>query len=147
GPDGAIYFIDWHNPIIGHMQNNLRDPSRDREHGRIYKVTYKGRERVEPVKIAGEPVPALLELLKSPEDRVRYRAKIELGSRDTTEVIAETRKWLAGLPRKDVLLDEAFEHARLEALWVHQYHNVIDIELLKSVLASPEPRARAAAVR
>jgi hypothetical protein len=30
GPDGALYFIDWQNPIIGHMQHNLRDPSRDR---------------------------------------------------------------------------------------------------------------------
>src|SRR5208282_4095827 len=40
GPDGAIYFTDWHNPIIGHMQHNLRDPSRDREHGRIYRVSY-----------------------------------------------------------------------------------------------------------
>ncbi len=24
GPDGAIYFLDWQNPIIGHMQHNLR---------------------------------------------------------------------------------------------------------------------------
>ena len=31
---GAIYFTDWQNPIIGHMQHNLRDPSRDRIHGR-----------------------------------------------------------------------------------------------------------------
>ncbi|MCY2963596.1 MAG: GDSL-type esterase/lipase family protein [Planctomycetota bacterium] len=23
GPDGAIYFVDWMNPIIGHMQHNL----------------------------------------------------------------------------------------------------------------------------
>ena len=29
GPDGALYFADWHNPIIGHMQHNLRDTSRD----------------------------------------------------------------------------------------------------------------------
>ena len=43
GPDGALYFLNWHNPIIGHMQHNLRDPSRDREHGRIYRVTYEGR--------------------------------------------------------------------------------------------------------
>ena len=47
GPDGALYFIDWHNPIIGHMQHNLRDPSRDREHGRIYRVTYEGRQLLE----------------------------------------------------------------------------------------------------
>ena len=43
GPDGAIYFLDWQNPIIGHMQHNLRDPSRDRAHGRIYRVAYEGR--------------------------------------------------------------------------------------------------------
>ena len=31
GADGALYFIDWQNPIIGHMQHNLRDPSRDHD--------------------------------------------------------------------------------------------------------------------
>ena len=35
----------------------------------------------------------------------------------------------------------------LEGLWVKQYHNVVDVALLKRVLASPEPRARAQAVR
>ena len=47
GPDGAIYFLDWQNPIIGHMQHNLRDPSRDRIHGRVYRVTYEGRPLIE----------------------------------------------------------------------------------------------------
>ena len=27
GPDGAIWFIDWHNPIIGHLQHAIRDPA------------------------------------------------------------------------------------------------------------------------
>ena len=49
GPDGALYFIDWHNPIIGHMQHHLRDPNRDHEHGRIYRVTYEGRPLLKPV--------------------------------------------------------------------------------------------------
>ena len=44
--------------------------------------TKAGRSRESP-KIAGEPIEKLLELLKHPEDRVRYRAKIELGGRDT----------------------------------------------------------------
>ncbi len=43
GPDGALYFVDWHNPIIGHMQHNLRDVSRDKDHGRVYRVTYPER--------------------------------------------------------------------------------------------------------
>ena len=28
-PDGSLYFIDWHNILIGHMQHNARDPLRD----------------------------------------------------------------------------------------------------------------------
>ena len=57
-------------------------------HGRIYRVTYEGRPLLKPAKIAGEPIEKLLDLLKEPEDRVRYRAKIELGGRKTDEVIA-----------------------------------------------------------
>jgi sugar lactone lactonase YvrE len=47
GPDGAIWFLDWQNPIIGHMQHNLRDPSRDHSQG-IYCVTYNGRPLTNP---------------------------------------------------------------------------------------------------
>ena len=62
-------------------------------HGRIYRVTYQGRPLLKPAKIAGEPIRRLLDLLKEPEDRVRYRAKIELSGRDTNEVLsrADTR--------------------------------------------------------
>src|SRR5256714_9657568 len=78
GPDGAIWFIDWHNPIIGHLQHAIRDPSRDRTHGRIYRITYEGRELSKSPRIAGESIEKLLELLKEPEDRVRYRVRVEL---------------------------------------------------------------------
>ena len=40
GPDGALYIIDWHEPLIGHMQYSIRDPQRDKTHGRIYRITY-----------------------------------------------------------------------------------------------------------
>lgn len=142
-PDGSIYFTDWQNPIIGHMQHNLRDPSRDRTHGRVYRITYEGRELLKPAKIAGEPIEKLLDLLKSPEDRVRYRAKIELSGRDSDEVIAALQKWSAALDKKD----PEYEHQRLETLWVHQHHNVVNPALLEQVLSSPDFRARAAAVR
>jgi putative heme-binding domain-containing protein len=143
GPDGAIYFSDWHNPIIGHMQHNLRDPSRDREHGRVYRISYPSRPLLKPTPIAGEPIDKLLGLLKEPEDRVRYRARIELGSRKTPEVIAAAKNWLTALDPKDA----NYEHQRLEGLWLHQSHNIVDETLLKQVLASPDPRARAAATR
>jgi glucose/arabinose dehydrogenase len=143
GPDGALYFADWSNAIIGHMQHHLRDPNRDHQHGRVYRMTYEGRPLLQPAKIHGEPIEALLELLKAHENGTRELAKIELGKHDSTRVISATKKWLAGLNAAD----KNFEHQRLEGLWVHQWHNVVDASLLKSVLASPEPRARAAAVR
>jgi putative heme-binding domain-containing protein len=143
GPDGAIYFLDWHNPIIGHMQHNLRDPSRDREHGRIYRVTYEGRPLLKSPKMHGEPIEKVLDVLKEPEDRVRYRARIELGNRETDKVIPDAVRWLAALDRND----PTYEHNRLEVLWLHQAHNVVNVDLLKEVLTSPDFRARAAATR
>ncbi|MGH7171078.1 MAG: DUF7133 domain-containing protein, partial [Gemmataceae bacterium] len=143
GPDGAIWFIDWQNTIIGHLQHALRDPSRDRTHGRIYRVTYANRPLLKPANIDGAPIDKLLDLLKESEDRVRYRVRIELGGRDSNEVIAAVKKWAAALDKKD----PQYEHNLLEALWMHQYHNVVDVDLLKRVLSSPEFRARAAATR
>lgn len=142
-PDGSLYFMDWSQMLIGHLQHHLRDPNRDHQHGRIYRITYPSRPLLTPKKIAGEPVEKLLDLLKEHEDNVRQRAKIELDTHETKEVIAATQKWEKALDKKD----KDYEHHRLEALWVHQWHNVVNEQLLKDVLASPEPRARAQAVR
>jgi putative heme-binding domain-containing protein len=143
GPDGAIYFLDWHNPIIGHMQHNLRDPSRDRTHGRIYRVIAEGRPLLKSPAIAGEPIAKLLTLLQEPEIRVRERVRIELSARDSAEVIAAAKKWVEGLDQKS----PQYEHSLTEALWLHQAHNVVNEELLKRVLRSPDHRARTAATR
>ncbi len=142
-PDGSVYFMDWHKPLIGHLQHHLRDPNREQDHGRIYRLTFDGMPLLKPAKIDGRPIEALLELLKEPENNVRERAKIELGKHESSEVIAATKKWIAGLDKSD----KNYEHNRLEGLWVHQYHNVVDLALLNDILKSPEPRARAQAAR
>jgi glucose/arabinose dehydrogenase len=143
GPDGALYVIDWFNPLIGHMQHSLRDPNRDKHHGRIWRITYKGRPLVKPPRIAGATIPELLDLLKTYEDRTRYRVRRELRSRDSGQVMAALDKWIAGLDPRDA----EYQHHLLEALWVHQQHDVVDAALLKKMLRSPDYRARAAATR
>jgi putative heme-binding domain-containing protein len=47
GPDGALYVADFYNRIIGHYEVPLNHPGRDRERGRIWRITYKG-EGVKP---------------------------------------------------------------------------------------------------
>jgi hypothetical protein len=143
GPDGALYVVDWFNPLIGHMQHSLRDPNRDHTHGRIWRITYPRRPLIEKPGIAGAPVPALLDLLKSYEDRTRYRARRELRERPDQEVLSALDKWVAGLNPDDA---DFWRHL-LEALWLHQSKDEVDLPLLKKLLSCPEPRARAAATR
>lgn len=143
GLDGAMYFCDWANATIGHMQHHLRDPNRDHGHGRIYKLTYEGRELLKPKKIAGQSIPQLLDLLKEWEDITRQLAKVELAKHDPKEVAAAAKKWAAGLDKSD----KEYEHHVLEALWTHQWVDEVDVDLIKQVLASPDARARAAATR
>jgi len=143
GPDGGLYIVDWHNALIGHLQHNLREPHRDHSHGRIWRISYKDRSLVTPPKIAGEPIEALLELLNEPEDRTRYRVRRELADRDSRAVIAAVGGWIENL---DATGAER-EHLLLEALWLHQTHNVANEQLLGRLLESPDHRARAAATR
>jgi putative heme-binding domain-containing protein len=142
GPDGAIYFADWHTPLIGHMQYSQRDPNRDHTHGRLYRIVAKDRPLLTPIIAAGVPLPALLDQLKSPEDRTRYRARRELRDRDQQEVLDALRVWIASLDRHD----SHYEHHLCEALWVQQGFHAVDMGLLKTVLAAKDFHARAAAV-
>jgi putative heme-binding domain-containing protein len=143
GPDGALYFTDWQNPIIGHMQHNLRDPSRDHAHGRVYRVTYEGRPLSQPPAIDREPIETLVALLAHPEDRVRLRTRIELSERDAAEVLSAAHDWLGRQDQND----PEFAHKLLEVLWLHQQRHVFDADVLNRALTSSEPRTRAAATR
>lgn len=146
GPDGALYIVDWFNPLVGHMQHSLRDPNRDHSHGRIWRITYPSRPLVKPVDIDGSTVPQLLELLRSYEDRTRYRVRLKLREFPAADVAAAIEAWLVTLDPQDT----ETEHLKLEALWVCQHHNQYDgigLALLKELLASDDYRARAAAVR
>ncbi|HKB04317.1 MAG TPA: PVC-type heme-binding CxxCH protein [Gemmataceae bacterium] len=143
GPDGALYVCDWYNPIINYLVYSLRDPNRDRTRGRIWRITAKGRPLVPKPTVAGASVAELLELLKAPEEYTRDQAKRELRLHDTREVTAALERWVAGIDAADT----DYPHQLLEALWVCQHHDAVNEDLLKRLLRSPEPRARAAATR
>ena len=142
-PDGSLFVIDWHNPLIGHMQHNARDPHRDHVHGRVYRVTYPSRPLVKPAEIDGAPIATLLDNLKLKEYRSRYRTRRELRGRDAAEVATALTQWVAGLDKED----SQYDHHLLEALWVSWGINKIDNTLINMVLKAKDHRARAAAVR
>ena len=143
GGDGALYVADWHNVLIGHMQHNMRDPNRDHDHGRIYRVTYEGRDLLQPATMKGKPIAEVCDQFLAPENGTRYRARLELTGRDSHDVLREVSAWAAD---RDVA-DPRDAQALLECLWVHEEQRVPHSGLLALVFTAEEPRVRAAAIR
>ena len=142
-PDGSLYVVDWHNALIGHMQHSARDPNRDHEHGRVYRVTYPARALVQPAVVAGEPIDALLAHLTVPEYRTRYRTHRELQARPAAEVLPAVSRWVETLDRDS----PAYERFLLEGLWVGWGHRQVDQALLERCLTGKSHQLRSAAVR
>ena len=143
GPDGALWFLDWFNPLIGHMQYSLRDKGRDHRHGRVWRITYDKKPLLKRPPIAGEPIPKLLDLLKSYEDRTRYAVRRELRNHSPQRLAAALEVWVRGLDRSS----QGYEHHMLEALWVYQSAGVVKTDLLAKLLRGHDYHTRAAATR
>ncbi len=143
GPDGAVYFADWYNLIVGHYQASYRHPDRDLVHGRIWRVVHKDRPLVQPASLAGAKLTALFEQLDSPERWAKYQAKRLLFDRDTAEVCAALDEWISKLKTGDAKDD----YRRLQALAIYEAHETPRPALLKSLLRSPDARIRAYATR
>jgi len=142
GPDGALYIVDWCNPLIGHMQYSVRDPRRDHAHGRIWRVRYEANPLLASPPIAAT-VPELLEQLRIPERNTRQHARRRLQTMPAPDVFPELARWTASLDASDPLRDRLL----LESLWIHQAHGRIDVDLLEEVASLDEPLARAGAIR
>ena len=146
GPDGAVYIADWYSPIIQHGEVDFRDKRRDQVHGRIWRITAKGRPLLKPKDYQKSSVEALLEMLKAPEDWVRINAKQSLKALVTKlDVTQKISSWIQDLDKND----PNYEHHRLEGLWALQtisgpMTRELALQIMKS---SPDYRARAAAVR
>ncbi|MDX1944182.1 MAG: HEAT repeat domain-containing protein [Pirellulaceae bacterium] len=143
GPDGALYIADWYNPIIQHGEVDFRDERRDHTHGRIWRVTAKGRPTLDTRIKADASIDELVALLKSHEEWVRQHAKNMLKGRDEGEVIAAVEKIR---PSREST-DERSQQLKLECLWTHETMNEVSTSYLAELSQSPDHRVRAAAVR
>lgn len=136
GPDGSLYFVDWFNPLIGHMQHSLRDPNRDHAHGRVWKVVRMDASRREVEDLTILRAEDLLQELKVPDARHRYRVRRELRNFSGEEIRNAT-----------MAVEVDGEHHLLEVAWVHQQAGILQPEHVNLLLSSEDERIRAAAIR
>lgn len=142
GPDGAIYVVDWYNPITCHQDDAYRDPTRDKAHGRIWRVSSKAAS-IEPPNLAEAPLDEVLNALKAREHWTRYQAKRALTVRDSSVVAEALSDWVR---RLDPKLPE-YEHHLYEALGAYATLEIVEPNLLDRLLHAQDPRARAYATR
>lgn len=87
GPEGALYLCDWYNPIIGHYQASFRHPDRDRKHGRIWRITAKGRPLTPKPTLASASLTTLTQALFSTDRWTRQFASRLLIAKPKAEVV------------------------------------------------------------
>ncbi len=143
GPDGALYVADWSNPIIQHGEVDFRDPRRDKEHGRIWRITAKGRPLLAKTDFTKLKNPALLDKLVSPNGYDQENARRVLTERGATKVKKDLATWTK--KHQD-------DSSRLQSLWMNEALNAGQTDattrsLATELLGAKDGRIRAAAVR
>jgi glucose/arabinose dehydrogenase len=138
GPDGALYIADWSNPIIQHGEVDFRDPRRDKEHGRIWRVTAKGRPLMKKQDLSKLDIADLLDrtLSKNGWEQEQARRVLRLG--DAEQVFTELSRWLG---------KQTDPRAKLETVWLHEAFQRRDGELIGQLVDSKDERLRVAAAR
>ncbi len=165
GPDGALYIADWYNPIIQHGEVDFRDPRRDHVHGRIWRLSVKGRPLSVNPDFAKMDVSGLLKQLRSNRRWDRLFAKREMRDRTLTkgadqnhaqEWATNTQEWLAYSTAMILSTDTGKPNAKhitgnmefgLEMAWLGETTNRPNADLIATLLKMPDHHIRAAALR
>jgi putative membrane-bound dehydrogenase-like protein len=102
GPDGALWVADWYNFIIQHNPtprgfengagNAYINPLRDSQHGRIYRMVYKGGEDSDSFDLKNAKSSELVKALKSENMFWRLTAQRLIVETQNKEVLPELYK-------------------------------------------------------
>nr|WP_052308776.1 HEAT repeat domain-containing protein [Runella slithyformis] len=142
GPDGALYIADFYNRIIGHYEVPLNHPKRDRTSGRIWKITYKGREPHRNVPVKDWSKAAIDELvagLQHPQLNVRLKI---------ADRLAEVAKEKAIAPVTEMMTSSGVKATEfVHGLWILHRLGALPESLLSQAMTHNDPTVRVHAFR
>ncbi|HEX4120435.1 MAG TPA: c-type cytochrome, partial [Verrucomicrobiae bacterium] len=146
GPDGALYLVDFHRGTLEHRlsvttylrrQIKARGLEQPLGLGRIYRITYGTNI---PVRATLQDLSSaqLVEKLGSPDGWIQDTAQRLLVERDNPSVVPAL---------KAQALHSTNPVTQIHTLWTLDGMGEVDKETVFSLLASPQPKVRATAVR
>jgi hypothetical protein len=134
GPAGEVYFIDWSDTGECHDYDIT-----DREHGRVYRLTYKGT-KVAPVDLTKESDERLVEMQTSNNEWMVRHARVVLRDRGTLKEETATK-----LTR--MFDGDADPVHRLRAMWTLHMCGAMNEKRLLRGLADQDEYVRAWAIQ
>src|SRR5688500_94524 len=124
GPDGALYIADFYNSIIGHYEVPLNHPKRDKNRGRIWRITYKGKQN-DLKDFTSASLGQLLLALDADNLVVRMAAADQLADR----IGSDAKEPVKGLIDNKNVSAKAYIHG----LWVlHRIDALTDKDIIKA---------------
>jgi uncharacterized protein len=121
GPDGAVWILDWYNFIIQHNPtppgfetgagNAHVNPLRDQQHGRIYRLAYKGAPEYRPISLSADRPRELVQALSNDNMFWRLTAQRLLVERGRTDVLGDLYRLVQNRRVDDLGLNSAAVHA------------------------------------
>ena len=130
GPDGAVWVLDWYDFIVQHNPtpsperggyqavngpgNAYENPLRDKKHGRIWRVVYRGADSDEKISLSADEPDDLVDALSNDNQFWRLTAQRLLVESKNTDVLPD----LYDLVRNNEKDDQGQSYAATHALWV-----------------------------
>ncbi len=142
GPDGALYIADFYNRIIGHYEVPLDHPGRDRQRGRIWRVTYEGDDHNEEFAAIDWSAASLDELLiglNNESITVRMIVADQIVDRFGKEAIEPIKNLVQSA--------EVSPEQHIHALWILYRLDDLSDELLATAYRNKDLRVRVHALR
>ncbi len=143
GPDGALYIADFYTRIIGHYEVPLTHPLRDHEHGRIWRIVYRGPDG------QGRPWAPRSDWTKAtPAELVQDLAHRNLAVRTIATHQLVERGGQAGIDEVlKIMRSDSDPFQRMHGLWVLARQNALSDTVLAAASADRDAGVRVHAMR
>ncbi|MFC0019436.1 DUF7133 domain-containing protein [Roseibacillus persicicus] len=139
GPDGCLYIADWYNKIVSHNEVPRSDPSRDKTHGRIWRIRHVNQKPVPVPNVLQAADADLLKHLTGPTRWEKRAAWHQIADRQAISLLPDIKK-LAANPELSI-------GSRVSAIWSYESLGEFDREFTEFLLQDEDPNVRREVIR
>ncbi len=139
GPDGALYVADFYNRIIGHYEVPLDHPGRDRERGRIWRITYNGA----PANMGPDWGKASLKQLVAGLDNDNIQVRMTVMNQITDRFGDKANDAIGAMLRKN----DASLWQRVHGMWLLARQHALDDSIIADAAGRENAMIRVHAMR